>query len=67
MGEAGDIFVLDMGEPVRIVDLAHDMIRLSGQEPGRDIEVEIVGIRAGREAARGAVRRRRGRSSARAT
>lgn len=47
IAEGGDIFVLDMGEPVRILDLAHRMIELSGREPGRDIQVEIVGIRPG--------------------
>jgi FlaA1/EpsC-like NDP-sugar epimerase len=47
IGESGDVFVLDMGEPVKIVDLAHNMIRLSGKEPGRDIAVEIVGVRPG--------------------
>jgi FlaA1/EpsC-like NDP-sugar epimerase len=47
IAEGGDVFVLDMGEPVRIVDLAENMIRLSGREPGRDIAVEIVGIRPG--------------------
>jgi len=47
IGESGDIFVLDMGTPVRIVDLAHDMIRLSGKEPDRDIPVEFIGVRAG--------------------
>ncbi len=47
MGQGGEIFVLDMGEPVRIVDLAHDMIRLSGLRVGTDIEVEIVGLRPG--------------------
>jgi FlaA1/EpsC-like NDP-sugar epimerase len=47
VGESGDIFVLDMGDPVRIVDLAENMVRLSGKEPGRDIEVRIVGIRPG--------------------
>jgi FlaA1/EpsC-like NDP-sugar epimerase len=47
IAEGGDIFVLDMGEPVRILDLAHRMIELSGHEPGRDIMVEIVGIRPG--------------------
>jgi FlaA1/EpsC-like NDP-sugar epimerase len=47
IAEGGDIFVLDMGEPVRILDLAHRMIELSGHEPGRDIQVEIVGIRPG--------------------
>jgi FlaA1/EpsC-like NDP-sugar epimerase len=43
----GDVFVLDMGEPVRIVDLAHNMIRLAGFEPERDIAVEFTGIRPG--------------------
>ncbi|MBW3665736.1 MAG: polysaccharide biosynthesis protein [Actinobacteria bacterium] len=47
MGEGGEIFVLDMGEPVRIVDLAEDLIRLSGLEPGRDIEIVFTGIRPG--------------------
>ena len=39
--------MLEMGEPVRIMDLARDMIRLSGLEPGRDIAIEIVGARPG--------------------
>lgn len=47
VGTSGDIFVLDMGEPVRIWDLAHDMIRLMGREPGKDIEVVVVGRRPG--------------------
>jgi FlaA1/EpsC-like NDP-sugar epimerase len=47
MGQGGEIFVLDMGEPVRILDLAHDMIRLSGMRAGDDIEVQIVGLRPG--------------------
>ena len=47
IAEGGDIFVLDMGEPVRIMDLAENMIRLSGREPGRDIAIEVVGIRPG--------------------
>ena len=47
MGQGGEIFVLDMGEPVRIVDLAHDMVRLSGLRVGVDVEVEIVGLRPG--------------------
>jgi FlaA1/EpsC-like NDP-sugar epimerase len=42
-----DVFVLDMGEPVRIVDLARAMIDLSGLDPDRDIDVEIVGARPG--------------------
>ncbi len=47
VGRGGDVFVLDMGDPVRIIDLAHDMIRLSGLEPERDIPVVITGIRPG--------------------
>ncbi|MCA9263660.1 MAG: polysaccharide biosynthesis protein [Planctomycetales bacterium] len=47
MGQGGEIFVLDMGEPVRIVDLARDMIRLSGMKLGEDIEIEFVGTRPG--------------------
>jgi FlaA1/EpsC-like NDP-sugar epimerase len=43
----GEVFVLDMGEPVRIVDLAHNMIRLAGYEPGADIAVEFTGPRPG--------------------
>ena len=55
-GDRGaEVFVLDMGEPVRIVDLARAMIELSGLDPDRDIAIEIVGRRARREAARGAV------------
>jgi FlaA1/EpsC-like NDP-sugar epimerase len=47
LGDGGDVFVLEMGEPVRIADLARDMIRLSGLEPDTDIAIEIVGRRAG--------------------
>jgi FlaA1/EpsC-like NDP-sugar epimerase len=47
IGESGDIFVLDMGKPVKIVDLAHNMIRLSGREPERDIPIEFIGVRPG--------------------
>jgi FlaA1/EpsC-like NDP-sugar epimerase len=47
IGGRGRIFVLDMGEPVRIVDLAENMIRLSGKEPGKDVEVRFIGARPG--------------------
>ncbi len=47
MGQGGEIFVLDMGEPVQIVDLAADMIRLSGLQVGVDIEIQFTGMRPG--------------------
>jgi FlaA1/EpsC-like NDP-sugar epimerase len=47
IGESGDIFVLDMGPPVRILDLAQNMIRLSGKEPDRDVPIEFIGVRSG--------------------
>jgi len=47
MGCGGEIFVLDMGEPVRIMNLAKDMIRLSGLRVGDDIEIEVTGLRPG--------------------
>lgn len=43
IGERGQVYVLDMGEPVRIVDLAENMIRLSGKEPGSEIAIEFIG------------------------
>ncbi|MBS1723708.1 MAG: polysaccharide biosynthesis protein [Armatimonadetes bacterium] len=47
MGEKGEIFILDMGDPVSIVELAKDMIRLHGLVPGQDIEIKFTGIRPG--------------------
>jgi len=47
LGEGGDIFVLDMGEPLRIIDVARDLIRLSGLKPEVDIEIRITGLRPG--------------------
>ena len=47
MAKGGEIFVLDMGKPVRIVDLATQLIELSGLTPGRDIEIEFTGLRPG--------------------
>jgi FlaA1/EpsC-like NDP-sugar epimerase len=47
MAQGGEIFVLDMGEPVRIVDLAEDLIKMAGLQLGRDIEIVYSGIRPG--------------------
>ena len=47
IGGRGQVYVLDMGEPVRIVDLAEKMIQLSGKEPGRDIAIEFIGPKPG--------------------
>jgi FlaA1/EpsC-like NDP-sugar epimerase len=47
LGGGGEIFLLDMGEPVKIIDLARDMIRLSGLEPNVDIEIRVTGLRPG--------------------
>jgi len=47
MGTGGEIYIFDMGEPVKILDLAKKMIRLAGFTPGKDIEIKIIGLRPG--------------------
>ena len=47
LGEGGEIFILDMGKPIKIVDLARDVIRLKGYEPDKDIEIVFTGLRPG--------------------
>ncbi len=47
MGDSDQIFILDMGEPIRIYDLADWMIRLAGKEPGKEVVIEIIGLRPG--------------------
>jgi FlaA1/EpsC-like NDP-sugar epimerase len=47
LGGSGEIFLLDMGKPVKIVDLANDLIELSGLRPGVDIEIEFSGLKSG--------------------
>ncbi len=47
LGKGGEVFVLDMGDPIKIADLAADLIRLSGKEVGTDIEIRFSGSRPG--------------------
>jgi FlaA1/EpsC-like NDP-sugar epimerase len=47
LGKGGEVFILDMGQPVSVLALAQDMIRLSGLEPDKDIEIRFTGIRPG--------------------
>ena len=47
MGKGGEIYVFDMGSPIKIIDLAHHMIRLTGLVPNQDIKIEFTGLRPG--------------------
>ena len=47
MGEGGEIFILKMGEPIKIAAMAHELIKLTGREPGSEIEIRYIGLRAG--------------------
>ncbi len=59
LSRGSEIFVLDMGKPVKIVDLAEDLIRLSGLEPNSDIDIVFSGIRPGEKTIRRIVDRGR--------
>jgi FlaA1/EpsC-like NDP-sugar epimerase len=47
MGDGGEVFVLDMGEPLRIVEMAEELIRIHGLEPYKDIDIDFTGLRPG--------------------
>jgi FlaA1/EpsC-like NDP-sugar epimerase len=47
MGRGGEVFLLDMGEPVKVVDVARQMIRLAGLKEGEDVEISLIGLRPG--------------------
>ncbi|MBI2933105.1 MAG: polysaccharide biosynthesis protein [Planctomycetes bacterium] len=47
MGKGGEVFILDMGKPVKILEMASDLIRLMGKEPERDVKIKITGVRPG--------------------
>lgn len=52
MGKGGELFVLDMGEPVNITEMAETLIRLHGHEPYKDIKIEFTGVRPGESSTR---------------
>jgi len=47
LGQGGELFILDMGEQIKVMDIAKNLISLSGLTPGKDIEIKIIGLRAG--------------------
>jgi FlaA1/EpsC-like NDP-sugar epimerase len=47
MGEGGEIFILKMGEPIKIIEMARELIKLTGHEPDTEIEIRAIGLRAG--------------------
>jgi FlaA1/EpsC-like NDP-sugar epimerase len=47
MGEGGEIFILKMGDPVKIADMARELIQLMGRDPDTEIEIRYIGLRAG--------------------
>jgi FlaA1/EpsC-like NDP-sugar epimerase len=47
LAEGGELFVLDMGKPVKIIDMARELVRMAGMEPDRDIEIKVIGARPG--------------------
>ncbi len=47
MGKGEEVFFLDMGAPIKVIDLAENLIRASGMEPGKDIPIELIGLRPG--------------------
>jgi FlaA1/EpsC-like NDP-sugar epimerase len=47
MGKEGEIYFLDMGEPVKIIDLAQNLVRMAGLEPGKDVRIQLTGLRPG--------------------
>jgi FlaA1/EpsC-like NDP-sugar epimerase len=60
LGDGGEIFILDMGKPVRIADMARDLIRFHGLEPDVDIPIRYIGLRPGEKLLEGLISEREG-------